>query len=565
MKITARHLFELAGLKIPESLGTPPLTITWRELEATQGEEEDNLTRTSKWSQNTYSGADNLLYGEATRDGQLVGRVMIGVFPDMLEIDKIWVAGEARRQGIGKQLVAAAIDRTGIQTIVAPHTTGDGEKFVKRAFSGGADGALKLRESATPTDDATSVVNFLRENCSDYLWMFTDPNPTLLYAGSLRYVELFTVQHSAPRQRITVANSLLDASDKPSGMPSRSRSIFATPNHSHAQEFGDLAIIIPFNEAKIAATSATDFAEITSIWPIQRPFSTGYTQFSWGGVLNLLGKTLHMTAADMNNPDKWSEISDKLEADPELASTTYQAVASEQSWWMSDVVPLIERGFLETVLNRVFQYSNMSHPFTVLQASTLNNSHPGGETVIEGSVVRISDEMYEQVAELLAKDHHSGVQESHASSLSAEGLTALKAYTASGGNAEGQYRGTSRGRADFHNWLKSGLYKGATVYRGLGFTDAEWDAQYERYTTPGEVIQFDDPQSFTKNRTRASSYGSGPIQVRLYTNTLVGRDISKQSHYPEEEEVLMAGGESLKVVAAEYKAGGIWWIEVAPA
>lgn len=299
MKITARHLFEIAGLKLPESLDTP-IEFTWTELKPGDGEEEDALDQQSKWSQNTYGGADNLLYGEARSRGKLVGRVMIGVFDSFLEIDKLWVDKSVRRQGVGRRLISAAMDRTGVRKIVAPHTTNDGEAFVKSTFTGDDDGMLKLRES-------------------------------------------------------------------------------------------------------------------------------------------------------------------------------------------------------------------------------------------------------------------------HNESLSPEGLTALKAYTASGGDAEGQYRGTARGRADFQRWLKSGLYNGNTVYRGLGFTDADWDAKYKQYTTPGEVIRFDEPQSFTKNRTRASSYGSGPVQVRLYTNSLVGRDISKHSHYPEEEEVLMAGGESLKVVAAEYKAGGIWWIEVTPA
>ena len=60
-----RHIAKAGGgsSKIPK--------IQWTELKPTDGEQEDELNGTSKWSQNTFNGADKLLYGEEREIGQV--------------------------------------------------------------------------------------------------------------------------------------------------------------------------------------------------------------------------------------------------------------------------------------------------------------------------------------------------------------------------------------------------------------------------------------------------------------------------------------------------------------
>lgn len=264
---------------------------------------------------------------------------------------------------------------------------------------------LKIPESFDVVEnEVKSVAAFIRENCSDYLWMFTDPNPTLLYAGSHKRPSQFVVQHPKPRQRSHYVNSWLDVSPKPAGMPRRAWGVYATPDKDYAANFGTVSVIVPFNGAKIAATSAPDFAAIESIWPVSKPLSSGFTDDSWLSAITTLAIVSKMRSEEVDDLDKWSALSDRLEADPKFAASIHDKLVEFNptfDWWMSDVVPHIERGFLETVLNRVFRYDNMSDPYTVLTTKTLRTSHPGGETVIEGSVVRLSEEMYEMVVEFL--------------------------------------------------------------------------------------------------------------------------------------------------------------------
>lgn len=142
--------------------------------------------------------------------------------------------------------------------------------------------------------------------------------------------------------------------------------------------------------------------------------------------------------------------------------------------------------------------------------------------------------------------------------LSEEGIQALKAYTASGGQDAGKYKNTAKGREDLNNWLKSGTYKGE-IWRGVGFSEEQWAEVYEEYITPGKIIMLPKISSFTKDRARASAYGSGFSQIRLRVDKVTGRDISALSHYPEENEILVPAGVKLKVVSAEYK-NSIWYI-----
>jgi GNAT superfamily N-acetyltransferase len=121
-----RHIAKAGGgsSKIPK--------IQWTELKPTDGEQEDELNGTSKWSQNTFNGADKLLYGEAFHGPKKVGRAMIGVDNSNtpLELDKIWVHPDHRRTGIATRMIEQAKSMTGRKYIYSPNALSEGEALL---------------------------------------------------------------------------------------------------------------------------------------------------------------------------------------------------------------------------------------------------------------------------------------------------------------------------------------------------------------------------------------------------------------------------------------------------
>jgi GNAT superfamily N-acetyltransferase len=108
------------------------LEIKWRKQKAKDDQQKDSLDGTSAWSQNTYGGAEDILYGEAFIGTKLISRIMIGIHPDLglMEIDKVWVDKSSRRKGIASKMINRAKKLTGINKIWAPHTTDDGDEFM---------------------------------------------------------------------------------------------------------------------------------------------------------------------------------------------------------------------------------------------------------------------------------------------------------------------------------------------------------------------------------------------------------------------------------------------------
>jgi hypothetical protein len=104
----------------------------WSEPKVDDVQRKDSLSKTSEWSQNTYGGADKLLYGEAFDGSNLIGRAMFGVHRDLglLEADKVWVDQAYRRKGVATQLINEAKARTGLSEVWAPHTTNDGDSLM---------------------------------------------------------------------------------------------------------------------------------------------------------------------------------------------------------------------------------------------------------------------------------------------------------------------------------------------------------------------------------------------------------------------------------------------------
>lgn len=105
------------------------VVIQWESPSINNAELDDNLTADSPWSNNTFFSAENLLYGTAFVDDELVGRIMVGIHNDYLEIDKVWVSEKRQRSGIATKMMQDARRVTGIERIIAPNLTDQGQAW----------------------------------------------------------------------------------------------------------------------------------------------------------------------------------------------------------------------------------------------------------------------------------------------------------------------------------------------------------------------------------------------------------------------------------------------------
>ncbi len=125
---------------------------------------------------------------------------------------------------------------------------------------------------------------------------------------------------------------------------------------------------------------------------------------------------------------------------------------------------------------------------------------------------------------------------------SAEVTRAVKNYTAKGGAESKRNPASPQDKAAMESWLKTGSESGP-VYRGMGFSEKQWTAEFEQWTTPGSEVQLPSVTSCTRDHDRIGSYASGAYAAYLtIEGHLTGRDVSGLSVYPEEQEVLLAPG-----------------------
>ncbi len=114
------------------------LEVRWSKLRPKHGDlREDALDGVSEWSQNTFDGADKLLYGEAFYGDKKVGRVMVGVNEHPLrgtplEVDKIWVHPDHRRTGIATRMLEEAKTKTGHHNIYGLPASHAGEALLAK-------------------------------------------------------------------------------------------------------------------------------------------------------------------------------------------------------------------------------------------------------------------------------------------------------------------------------------------------------------------------------------------------------------------------------------------------
>jgi len=135
---------------------------------------------------------------------------------------------------------------------------------------------------------------------------------------------------------------------------------------------------------------------------------------------------------------------------------------------------------------------------------------------------------------------------------------AIKSHTAKGGEFASKYPWKPEYLSILKNAIKK--QKPITAWRGLWFKEGDWDKVYEQYINPGNIITWPGIQSFTKDKIRASAYGSGGeifLKVEIILNKYL--DISEKSFYKQEEEVISI---DIKwtTISAEYKNGS-WYVK----
>lgn len=139
---------------------------------------------------------------------------------------------------------------------------------------------------------------------------------------------------------------------------------------------------------------------------------------------------------------------------------------------------------------------------------------------------------------------------------------AIKGYTAQGGMMSSKFMFGSLERKALVDHLETAKpnAKGKMIHRGLAFSDDEWEKVWEQWTEPGNIVKMDALRSFTLDRKRAPIHGVGDVKIILSIKNKSGIDISKQSIYPEEKEVLSPIGFSWKVISSDILYGTTWEI-----
>lgn len=140
----------------------------------------------------------------------------------------------------------------------------------------------------------------------------------------------------------------------------------------------------------------------------------------------------------------------------------------------------------------------------------------------------------------------------------------IKAYTAKGGNMATKFPFTSDKQKLLIKTIKKSKYTG-DLYRGMWFSEKQWDKVYEIFFNEGSIWDFNLPLiSFTKDKTRASSYGGGgDVFVKFHLNgKCTGLDISSLSIYPEEKEVIVSGENKFKIINSDMPRPGSFLINI---
>ncbi len=141
---------------------------------------------------------------------------------------------------------------------------------------------------------------------------------------------------------------------------------------------------------------------------------------------------------------------------------------------------------------------------------------------------------------------------------------AIKAYTAKGGELASKFPFTRDKQMLLMKVVEKSNYTG-DLYRGMYFSEKQWDSTYEILLNDGSVWDFNLPLiSFTKDKHRASSYGKGgQIFVKFHlSGKCTGLDITNDSIYPEEKEVIVSGKNKFKVINSDMPRMGSFVINI---
>ena len=123
--------------------------------------------------------------------------------------------------------------------------------------------------------------------------------------------------------------------------------------------------------------------------------------------------------------------------------------------------------------------------------------------------------------------------------------TAIEAYTAQGGQQASKHPFTLEKKKLLEEALSHNNYETQEdIFRGISVSAKQWEKMFnDMYDGKAIDVNLSGLQSFTKDRTRSFGYGSGEQKIiyRIEKGTKVfGKDISGESIYKEEKEVLLA-------------------------
>lgn len=133
---------------------------------------------------------------------------------------------------------------------------------------------------------------------------------------------------------------------------------------------------------------------------------------------------------------------------------------------------------------------------------------------------------------------------------------AIKAYTAQGGQYASDYPMTMEKRQLLQKEIDSStMTTKEDIYRKVDITEADRDDLfYSLYNNDSTDINLKGLNSFTKEKVRANTYGGTQMSSVTYVipkgTKIKAKDISAQSIYPQEQEVLV-GTNSFKANYSE--------------
>lgn len=147
------------------------------------------------------------------------------------------------------------------------------------------------------------------------------------------------------------------------------------------------------------------------------------------------------------------------------------------------------------------------------------------------------------------------------SNLTDREISAIKAYTARGGELSNKFPITSSTVKILNNLANNSTVQSPELFRKIDITEQEHQSLWDRWYDDEEIeVTFKSFQSFTSDKLRSSTFGGYREKSIVYKIpkgiTIKGIDISDISVYPEENEYLVGSLNTFKVVDWDWDSAG---------